>query len=44
MKNIIAKGLVFIILSVLLFGCAVGPQLSQMQIRQLTVNGQIIPQ
>lgn len=38
MKKSFTKLFLFVLLSVLFFGCAAGPQLSQMQIRQLTTK------
>jgi len=38
MKKSFIKLFLFVFLSVLFFGCAAGPQLSQMQIRQLTTK------
>jgi len=38
MKKSVTKLFLFVLLSVILFGCAAGPQLTQMQIRQLTTK------
>lgn len=38
MKKSVTKLFLIVLLSVILFGCAAGPQLSQMQIRQLTTK------